>query len=66
MNFFLYKKNLTNASLIIISFLMIASCSESEEAQIAREKADSKAAKIRIESCESRSLGACAIDPEFT
>lgn len=45
---------------------MIASCSESEEARIAREKAESKAAKVRIESCESRNLRACEIDPEFT
>jgi hypothetical protein len=58
--------NLTNTFLIIFSFLVIASCSESEEARIAREKAESKAAKIRIESCESRNLRACAIDPEFT
>lgn len=65
MNSFL-SFNLTNTFLIFFSFLMIASCSESEEARIAREKAESKAAKIRIESCESRNLRACEIDPEFT
>ena len=65
MNSFL-SFNLTNTFLIFFSFVMIASCSESEEARIAREKAESKAAKIRIESCESRNLRACEIDPEFT
>ena len=65
MNSFL-SFNLTNAFLIFFSFVMIASCSESEEARIAREKAESKAAKVRIESCESRNLRACEIDPEFT
>ena len=50
----------------LIFILLISACSESEEARIAREKAESAASKSRVESCVSRNIRACDVDPEFT
>lgn len=52
--------------IIFTCVLFISACGESEEAREKRLKAEREASKFRIESCESRSLRACEIDPEFT
>ena len=68
-----YLLEIKSYSFALACIVLISACAESEEARIAREeariareKAENAARESRVESCVSRNIRACDVDPEFT